>query len=687
MNEVVDCLQGVARALDARGIGPGSITHTIAQLQSAFQQEARGLEFNLKAEFEKQIAGFKVKSIEVDRIIDVVTKGIVDGLKTRIHTEIKTGRDIRQALDIEQLIQDAALAVKKGAEKGVDQFANVWKLENIVLTPKNEAALKSKMETLAERLLDEGLGPRQLEKAIASFNFVDKAGTAIRAELTKTGEIVFKPAMEVVSLLLGNAATTEMKGSPDFAPAMKIALGPSGKLADAATSAAQGTNLTAASETLEKKIETSVQGAMNEAGNKVSLASAKALAGKIGEGVTALGNIMTSIPQLYDQVTALGEAWDKPNKSTKDYMDLVGKMGGVLTQGVQTIQALSGILQIASAAQAVFNAVAAMNPYVLIVIAVIALIAAIALLIIYWDKVKAALRDNPWLAVAAALFGVIGIIIVIIAYWDEIKLATLKAANFVSIQIQKIGHFFVGVKNLAGMVWGWIVATVENAGITIVNVFITIGVKIENFFIALVNKILSLYNKIADSVVGDVLGLSKAQLIPEVEVKSKLIPPKEVPKVDVEAAFATGEIKGGLEDSIAKQQKVVDDANKKDEERRQKEREEKAKAAAAPPGAPGALAPPPLGGVPPGAPAPMPALPPGADLGRPPLPRGAAPGAAGPVDASLHIGAITVNLNAEKLEADSAKLLTDEVVRQLESKLEVLARQRDFRTGNRPAAA
>ena len=469
---------------------------------------------------------------------------------------------------------------------------------------------------------------------------------------------------------------------------MKIALGPSGKLSEAATSAAQGTNLTTAGETLEKKIETSVQGAMNEAGNKVSLASAKALAGKIGEGVTSLGNIMTSIPQLYDQVNALSEAWDKPNKSTKDYMDLVGKMGGVLTQGVQTIQALSGVLQIASAAQAVFNAVAAMNPYVLIVLAVIALIAGIALLIIYWDKVKAALRDNPWLAVAAALFGIIGIIVVIIAYWDEIKLATLKAANFVSIQIQKIGHFFVGVKNLAGMVWGWIVATVENAGITIVNVFITIGVKIENFFIALVNKILSLYNKIADSVVGDVLGLSKAQLIPEVEVKSKLIPPKEVPKVDVEAAFATGEIKGGLEDSIAKQQKVVDEANKKDEERRQKEREEKARAAAAPPaGPPGTLAPPALGGMPPGTTAPMLALPPTADLGRPPLPRGAIPGAAGPVDSSLHIGAITVNLNAEKLEADSAKLLTDEVVRQLEMKLEVLARQRDFRTGNRPAAA
>ena len=345
--------------------------------------------------------------------------------------------------------------------------------------------------------------------------------------------------MKAVEKAMETTAENVLGNSPDFSPAMKIAFGPTGKLAEAATAAAQGTNLTAAGEVLEKKIETSVQGAMNEAGNKVSLAGAKALAGKIGEGVTALGNVMTSIPQLYNQVNDLADAWDKPNKSTQDYMDLVGKMGGVLTQGVQTIQALSGVLQIATAAQAVFNAVAALNPYVLIAIAVIALIAAIVLLIVYWDKVKAALRDNPWLAVAAALFGIIGIIVVIIAYWDEIKLATLKAANFVSIQIQKIGHFFVGLKNLAGMVWDWIVAKLENTGIGIINIFITVGVKIQNFFIDLINAVLGLYNELADSVIGDVLGLSKANLIPAVQLDTKLIPPKEVPKIDVEAAFAT----------------------------------------------------------------------------------------------------------------------------------------------------
>jgi len=88
------------------------------------------------------------------------------------------------------------------------------------------------------------------------------------------------------------------------------------------------------------------------------------------------------------------------------------------------------------------------------------------------------------------MFGVIGVIILVIAYWDEIKLAVLKAANFVSIQIQHIAGFFIGIKNIAGMVWDWIVATLENAGISIINAFITIGVGIQNFFIGIVNFVL-----------------------------------------------------------------------------------------------------------------------------------------------------------------------------------------------------
>ena len=223
--------------------------------------------------------------------------------------------------------------------------------------------------------------------------------------------------------------------------------GPTGKVADAATDAAHGANLKPATEALEKKVEEGITGALNQAGDKSKAAAAAALASKVGAGATALGNILTSVPQFYDSITALGEAWDKPLNSTKDYMTLFSAAGNSINQGVQMFQALAGVTQIAAAAQAVFNAVMAMNPIVLIVIAVIALIAAIALIIIYWDQVKAALRDNPWLAVAAVMFGLIGIIIVIIAYWDEIKLAALQAANFVSIQIQRIGQFFRRIGN------------------------------------------------------------------------------------------------------------------------------------------------------------------------------------------------------------------------------------------------
>jgi hypothetical protein len=685
---IIGCLNQVSTMLDQRGLSAGSLMHSIQQLITHYQGELAGkagvLEQKMtimithqSAEIQKQ-AGDVVK---LTRIIDNVAIGTKDIIDTEQKTYARISDALRESRKEGQLLADAIKNIS--GRETMTKFSQADFAQNMEAA---QTAIRRNLDTLRKDMLDMGFSESTIQMAMRGFNWVDKFGNVLKTQINEKGEIIFDPAMAVVSEKLGQAATKEVSGSPDFSPAMKIVLGPSGKMSEAATAAAQGTNLTAAGEVLEKKIETSVGGAINEAGNKISLASAKELAGKIGAGVTSLSNIMTSIPQLYNQVNDLADAWEKPNKSTKDYMDLVGQMGGVLNQGVQTIQALSGVLQIASAAQAVFNAIAALNPYVLIALAIIAVIAGIALLIIYWDKVKAALRDNPWLAVAASLFGIIGIIVVIIAYWDEIKLAALKAANFVSIQIQKIGHFFVGLKNLAGMVWDWIVAQVENAGIGIVNVFITVGVKIENFFIDLINGVLSLYNKLADSVIGDVLGLSKADLIPPVQLESKLIPPKEVPKIDVEAAFKTDEIKGGLEDQIAKQQKVVDEANKKDEERRQKEREEKAKAAAAPPPpAPGALAPPALA-VSPGA-APQIGVPGAADLGRPALPRGAVPAAAGPTDSSLHIGVITINLNAEKLEADSSKLLTDELVRQLEAKLEVLARQRDFRTGTRAAAA
>ena len=87
--------------------------------------------------------------------------------------------------------------------------------------------------------------------------------------------------------------------------------------------------------------------------------------------------------------------------------------------------------------------------------------------------------------------------------------------------------------------------------------FITVGTEVQNFFIGLVNAVLSIYNEIAGSVIGDVLGLEKADLIPEVNVETRLLPPKDVPEVSLDAAFKFDDVKGGLEGQIAAQQQVV----------------------------------------------------------------------------------------------------------------------------------
>jgi hypothetical protein len=683
MNNVIDCVSAVQQALEKYNVVPGQITHSLAQLETVFQQEARGFIVSIEQQTARMgVPSGKGGGVDIARNIDVVAEDLV----RRIHTEIKSGKVLSEALNINQLTQDAALAIHNVMEREAGQTAktleNVWRFSNIRFGDELPSVLQTRVQSIVQRLTQEGFSPEHIRAAISSFNFVDAAGKVIRAELSTNGELLFHHAM--VELFgpegkVAQAATKAAGSSPDFTPAMTTIFGASGKMADAATHAATGTNLDPALQNLEQKLEKGVNGALDQAGTKAAEHAGQALGKKIGEGATSLGNVLTSIPQLYDQVTKLGEAWDKPHKSTKDYMDLMSAAGGVLTQGVQTIQALSGVTQIATGVQAAFNAVAAMNPYVLIVIAVIALIAAIVLLIVYWDQVKAALRDNPWLAVIAVMFGVIGIIVLVIAYWDEIKLAVLQAANFISIQVQKIGLFFVGLKNLVGMVWDWIVATVENVGISIVNAFITIGVSIQNFFIGIINWILDQYNAIADSALGKLVGLEKAAKIPEVQLETKLIPPKEVPKVDVEAAFKTGPITGGLEDQIAKQEAVVAKAKAEDEERQRK-----AKEAQPPTPAPGAPAVPglPLGAALP--PASVAAPPEAGGLARPGLPTvgaGAAP-AGGPVDQSVHVdGGITVNINAERLEADAAQILSDEIINAIASRLDALRSQQNFRTG------
>jgi len=42
-----------------------------------------------------------------------------------------------------------------------------------------------------------------------------------------------------------------------------------------------------------------------------------------------------------------------------------------------------------------------------------------------------------------------------------VKLPCCRPPNFIIIQLHRSGLFFVGLKNLAGQVWDWIVAQVE----------------------------------------------------------------------------------------------------------------------------------------------------------------------------------------------------------------------------------
>jgi hypothetical protein len=58
------------------------------------------------------------------------------------------------------------------------------------------------------------------------------------------------------------------------------------------------------------------------------------------------------------------------------------------------------------------------------------------------------------------------------------------------------------------------------------------------------------------------------------------------------------------------------------------------------------------------------------------------------VDASVNVaGGISVAINAERLEADAAELLSDQIIAQLQARLGALRSEQDFRLGARPAVA
>jgi hypothetical protein len=81
--------------------------------------------------------------------------------------------------------------------------------------------------------------------------------------------------------------------------------------------------------------------------------------------------------------------------------------------------------------------------------------------------------------------------------------------------------------------------------------------------------------------------------------------------------------------------------------------------------------------MPPGAPGAAPAV--------PTLPPGAAPAPAGGAGVTIQ-GGITVNINADKLEADASKILSDDIVQALNTKLQALQGDANRRLGAAAAA-
>jgi hypothetical protein len=651
-NDLVAILSQVYDLARQAGVAAGDVLHTVVTLRDTAKLIQQGYEI-VPERLKIVLTTAEGQLLVINREVDITARKVGE-LDLRV--EEKTGEIERAFPTITRAFEEKNLQLLADLVVGArGQAQNLWKIYSATIAeaePLIERRLAQWGTFMEEKL---GASVAQVRRAIESFRFEDAMGQAIEYTWGPHGPIA-KKAEEAAS------------GSPDFGPAMEVLFGARGTLASSARTAAAGTNLDPAFADLEEGIEQGVTTAMDKAGDAAAGRGAVALGTKLGEGARALGDIFTAVPQLYSSVSELGVAWNAPHKGAKEYMELFSKMGGALGQGVDTIQKLAGVTKIAAAAQAVFNAIMDANPIVLTVLAVLALIAVIVALIAYWDEVKAALRDNPWLAVVAALFGVIGVIVVVIAYWDEIKLAVLEAANFISIQAQRIGLFFMGVGNLIKQVWDWIVDSLYNAGIGILNTFSAFGAWIVNLFIGIANHVIDLYN----DTVAYLPGVDEIERIGEVQATK--LETRQVQQVSIEAAFAPamGQVAGGLEQQIAAQRATIAAADEEDRARRARdaeaeERERRAREAERPA----------LG---------APAAPAGVLAGRPGLPEGAA-AAAGEVDRSVRIeGGITVNINAERLEADAARLLSDEIVQRLKERLDALRNEQDFRAGVRSPA-
>ena len=137
---------------------------------------------------------------------------------------------------------------------------------------------------------------------------------------------------------------------------------------------------------------------------------------------------------------------------------------------VAQFQLLNTTLGIVSKAQAVFNAIAAMNPYVLIAIAVIALVGAL----IYLWNTNEAFRDA------------------VVNTWEWLKNSAINIFNSIG---QFLAGVWAGIKNGAVATWEWL----KNSAI---NIFNSIGQFLAGVWAGIKNGAVAAFNAVVDFVKG-----------------------------------------------------------------------------------------------------------------------------------------------------------------------------------------
>ena len=156
----VSGLRAISANLGALVDGPNSVTHVIRQLELAVQEINRGAEagsVKLEQAIKTSVTSATGGVIDVNRIVDVISERVIQGFKTQIHIETKTGTaNILSTLDLGQLQQDAALAIQKGVENGRRALVNIWDLAGFDLSkPENQGAIKAQLTTLKNQRSEE----------------------------------------------------------------------------------------------------------------------------------------------------------------------------------------------------------------------------------------------------------------------------------------------------------------------------------------------------------------------------------------------------------------------------------------------------------------------------------------------------------------------------------------------------